>query len=62
MEHTFGFSNVKFLLILLHYFIIVGSKQYSKEHEEKRSRRRAVEIAFVYKYNKRSESVTLASK
>ena len=55
----------KLLLILLHYFIIFGLKQYSKKHEQKRwetRRRRVGEIAFVYQNNKRNESVTLASK
>ena len=55
----------KLLLILLHYFIIFGLKQYSKKHEQKRwetRRRRAEESAFVYQNNKRNESVTLANK
>ena len=55
----------KLLLILLHYFIIFGSKQYSKEHKQKRwktRRRQAGEIGFVYQNNKRNESVTLAGK
>ena len=55
----------KRLLILLHYFIIFGSKQCSKEHKQKRwktRRRQAGEIGFVYQNNKRNESVTLAGK
>ena len=55
----------KLLPILLHYFIIFGWKQYSKEHEQRRweTRRHQVgELAFVYKDNKRNESVTLTSK
>ena len=62
---TENLSLSKLLLIPLHYFIIFGEKQCSKEHKQNSRetlRPCAGEIAVVYQSNLRNESVRLASK